>query len=181
MSTSTSKNMSPEAQKLNTELTALFDISKKIHKIHTNNNKTQCLWYSRVTTLQSAYIKSKRRPDKWNDMMEKFFYKYKSDLVKDIFLGDEDTMGVNDEWIKNTESFEGAKKSKKAKKAKSGWGSKQMTCKGHVIYFDPKITAASIPIALTEAWQEGKVKSGDLVVLAAFGSGFTWGSVIIRW
>ncbi|MDF4222399.1 ketoacyl-ACP synthase III [Maribacter sp. M208] len=42
-------------------------------------------------------------------------------------------------------------------------------------------TAASIPIALTEAWQEGKVKSGDLVVLAAFGSGFTWGSVIIRW
>ncbi|WP_424001736.1 3-oxoacyl-ACP synthase III family protein [Maribacter sp. IgM3_T14_3] len=42
-------------------------------------------------------------------------------------------------------------------------------------------TAASIPIALTEAWEEGKVKSGDLVVLAAFGSGFTWGSVIIRW
>jgi 3-oxoacyl-[acyl-carrier-protein] synthase-3 len=42
-------------------------------------------------------------------------------------------------------------------------------------------TAASIPIALTEAWEHGKVKSGDLVVLAAFGSGFTWGSVIIRW
>ncbi len=42
-------------------------------------------------------------------------------------------------------------------------------------------TAASIPIALTEAWEKGKVKDGDLVVLAAFGSGFTWGSVIIRW
>lgn len=42
-------------------------------------------------------------------------------------------------------------------------------------------TAASIPIALTEAWEAGKVKSGDLVVLAAFGSGFTWGSAIIRW
>jgi 3-oxoacyl-[acyl-carrier-protein] synthase-3 len=42
-------------------------------------------------------------------------------------------------------------------------------------------TAASIPIALTEAWEQGKIKSGDLVVLAAFGSGFTWGSVIIRW
>lgn len=42
-------------------------------------------------------------------------------------------------------------------------------------------TAASIPIALTEAWEAGKVKSGDLVVLAAFGSGFTWGSVIIKW
>ena len=42
-------------------------------------------------------------------------------------------------------------------------------------------TAGSIPIALTEAWQEGKIKSGDLIVLAAFGSGFTWGSTIIRW
>ncbi len=42
-------------------------------------------------------------------------------------------------------------------------------------------TAASIPIALTEAWELGKIKSGDLVVLAAFGSGFTWASAIIRW
>lgn len=42
-------------------------------------------------------------------------------------------------------------------------------------------TAASIPIALTEAWEQGKVKAGDTVVLAAFGSGFTWGSVIIKW
>ncbi len=42
-------------------------------------------------------------------------------------------------------------------------------------------TAASIPIALTEAWEAGKIKKGDIVVLAAFGSGFTWGSAIIRW
>ena len=42
-------------------------------------------------------------------------------------------------------------------------------------------TAGSIPIALTEAWEEGKIHEGDLVVLAAFGSGFTWGSSIIRW
>ncbi|GEL11691.1 3-oxoacyl-[acyl-carrier-protein] synthase-3 [Flavobacterium glycines] len=42
-------------------------------------------------------------------------------------------------------------------------------------------TAASIPIALTEAWEQGKIKSGDIVVLAAFGSGFTWASAIIRW
>jgi 3-oxoacyl-[acyl-carrier-protein] synthase-3 len=42
-------------------------------------------------------------------------------------------------------------------------------------------TAASIPIALTEAWEEGKVKEGSKVVLAAFGSGFTWGSVMIQW
>lgn len=42
-------------------------------------------------------------------------------------------------------------------------------------------TAASVIIALTEAWEEGKIKAGDNVVLAAFGSGFTWGSVIIKW
>jgi 3-oxoacyl-[acyl-carrier-protein] synthase-3 len=42
-------------------------------------------------------------------------------------------------------------------------------------------TAASIPIALCEAWQEGKIKEGDLVCLAAFGSGFTWGSALIKW
>lgn len=42
-------------------------------------------------------------------------------------------------------------------------------------------TAASIIIALTEAYEKGKIKDNDLVVLAAFGSGFTWGSVIIRW
>lgn len=42
-------------------------------------------------------------------------------------------------------------------------------------------TAASIPIALCEAVEAGAVKSGDLVCLAAFGSGFTWGSALIRW
>ena len=42
-------------------------------------------------------------------------------------------------------------------------------------------TAASIPLALSEAVQEGKVKRGDLVCLAAFGSGFTWASALIKW
>ena len=42
-------------------------------------------------------------------------------------------------------------------------------------------TAASVIIALTEAWELGKIKDNDLVILAAFGAGFTWGSVIIRW
>lgn len=42
-------------------------------------------------------------------------------------------------------------------------------------------TAASIPIALCEAVEAGAVKEGDLVCLAAFGSGFTWGASLIRW
>lgn len=42
-------------------------------------------------------------------------------------------------------------------------------------------TAASVPIALCEAWQEGRIHKGDLVCLAAFGSGFTWASALIRW
>ncbi|HET6769515.1 MAG TPA: beta-ketoacyl-ACP synthase III [Chitinophagaceae bacterium] len=42
-------------------------------------------------------------------------------------------------------------------------------------------TAASIPIALCEAWEMGKIKEGDLVCLAAFGSGFTWASALLKW
>lgn len=42
-------------------------------------------------------------------------------------------------------------------------------------------TAASIPIAMSEAWEEGRIKPNDLVCLAAFGSGFTWASALIRW
>jgi len=42
-------------------------------------------------------------------------------------------------------------------------------------------TAASIPIALCEAWENGRVQDHDLVCLAAFGSGFTWGSALLKW
>ena len=42
-------------------------------------------------------------------------------------------------------------------------------------------TAASIPIALSEAMNEGRVNKGDIVVFAAFGSGFTWASAIVKW
>jgi 3-oxoacyl-[acyl-carrier-protein] synthase-3 len=42
-------------------------------------------------------------------------------------------------------------------------------------------TAASIPIALDECVEQGRIREGDLVCLAAFGSGFTWGSTLIRW
>lgn len=41
-------------------------------------------------------------------------------------------------------------------------------------------TGASIPIAMSEAWAEGKIIEGKLVCLAAFGSGFTWASALIR-
>lgn len=42
-------------------------------------------------------------------------------------------------------------------------------------------TAASIPIAISEALEEGLIKDNSLVCLAAFGSGFTWGASLIRW
>ena len=52
--------------------------------------------------------------------------------------------------------------------------------------FATKATAALVercllPLALDEAVQEGQPKSGDLLCLAAFGSGFTWGAALIRW
>lgn len=42
-------------------------------------------------------------------------------------------------------------------------------------------TAASIPIALHEAVQEGRVKEGDHILMASFGAGLTWGAAIVRW
>jgi 3-oxoacyl-[acyl-carrier-protein] synthase-3 len=42
-------------------------------------------------------------------------------------------------------------------------------------------TAATIPLALSEAYQMKKLEKGDLVVFAAFGGGFTWGSSLLRW
>ncbi|NQV38718.1 MAG: ketoacyl-ACP synthase III [Candidatus Marinimicrobia bacterium] len=42
-------------------------------------------------------------------------------------------------------------------------------------------TGASIPIAMTEAYREGRFKKGDIIILAAFGAGFTWASAAIRW
>lgn len=42
-------------------------------------------------------------------------------------------------------------------------------------------TAATIPIAMSEAWEQGRIKEGDLICLAAFGSGFTWASALLNW
>ena len=42
-------------------------------------------------------------------------------------------------------------------------------------------TAATIPVGLAEAQREGRVQDGDLVLLASFGAGFTWGSLLLRW
>ncbi len=42
-------------------------------------------------------------------------------------------------------------------------------------------TAASIPMALRVAYEDGRLNEGDLVVLCAFGAGFTWGSTLLRW
>ena len=42
-------------------------------------------------------------------------------------------------------------------------------------------SSASIPLALAQAEEEGRLKPGMLVMLVAFGAGFTWGSAVIRW
>lgn len=42
-------------------------------------------------------------------------------------------------------------------------------------------TAGTIPIALSQAWEQGRIKEGDLICLAAFGSGFAWASALLRW
>lgn len=50
----------------------------------------------------------------------------------------------------------------------------------NIMYYG-NTTAATIPIALSEAWEQRKLKEGDLVCLAAFGSGFSWASALLNW
>ena len=42
-------------------------------------------------------------------------------------------------------------------------------------------TAGTIPIAMNEAIETGRIKDGDTILLAAFGAGFTWGSMLLKW
>ena len=42
-------------------------------------------------------------------------------------------------------------------------------------------SAASVPMALDVAVRDGRIRSGDLLLLEAFGGGFTWGSALVRW
>ena len=42
-------------------------------------------------------------------------------------------------------------------------------------------TAATIPLALSEAYWSDRLQKGDRILLSAFGAGFTWGSVLLRW
>ena len=42
-------------------------------------------------------------------------------------------------------------------------------------------TAATIPLCLSEWWQEGKIKKGHNLVLSSFGAGYTWGAVLVKW
>ena len=42
-------------------------------------------------------------------------------------------------------------------------------------------TAGTIPIAMNEAVEDGQIQDGDIILLAAFGAGFTWGSILLKW
>ena len=42
-------------------------------------------------------------------------------------------------------------------------------------------TSATLPTALHQSLEAGKLKKGDLAVFAAFGAGFTWGGALMRW
>ena len=50
----------------------------------------------------------------------------------------------------------------------------------NIMYYG-NTTAATIPIALSEAWGQNKIQKGDLICLAALGSGFSWGSALLNW
>ena len=42
-------------------------------------------------------------------------------------------------------------------------------------------TAATIPLGIVDAYDQGRLKKDDLLLMSAFGGGFTWGSVLVKW
>ena len=50
-----------------------------------------------------------------------------------------------------------------------------------IIHKYGNLSSASIPVALDEAVNEGKIKKGDNMVLVGFGGGLTWGSILLKW
>jgi 3-oxoacyl-[acyl-carrier-protein] synthase-3 len=50
-----------------------------------------------------------------------------------------------------------------------------------VIHKYGNMSAATVPICLDEAFRAGRIKDGDILVLAAFGTGFTWAAMVIKW
>lgn len=49
------------------------------------------------------------------------------------------------------------------------------------VHLHGNTSAASVPLALSAAVADGRIKKGDLVMLEAMGGGFTWGAVLVRW
>ena len=49
------------------------------------------------------------------------------------------------------------------------------------VHLHANTSAASIPLALDTACRDGRIRSGDLVMIEAMGGGFTWGSALVRW
>ena len=49
------------------------------------------------------------------------------------------------------------------------------------VHLHGNTSAASVPLALSVAVADGRIKKGDLVLLEAMGGGFTWGAVLVRW
>jgi 3-oxoacyl-[acyl-carrier-protein] synthase-3 len=43
------------------------------------------------------------------------------------------------------------------------------------------MSAATIPVAIDEAWRQGRIQDGDILLLTAFGTGFTWAAAALRW
>ena len=126
-----------DLEALDLHINGLIDVSKSINE--EANGSKQTVWLTRLLKFQSSYIKSSN-PLGWVKMFSDFYTTHKAKIDHEIFTDNGETSKVNDEWLKTTASNEGSSSSK-------SWGPKSMTCKGLVIYFDPKIVSVSIPIS----------------------------------
>lgn len=132
-----------------------FDIAiRALHKCITDLHDTvngrvssdrHALWMVRTSNFMTAYSKV-NKPSAFKGMFLNFFNENKTSILAEIFTEREGRLTVNDKWLRTTKDFE-AKAGAPQNAQDSSWTPGGLTCKGLVIYFNPKRKSVSIPIS----------------------------------
>ena len=105
-------------------------------------------------------------------------FRFAVGLVADVIDGTLAKAGVSAEDVDWFVPHQANKRIIDATARKFGWPDEKVVV---TVGEHGNTSAASIPLALDAAHRDGRVKSGDLVMLEAMGGGFTWGASLVRW
>ncbi len=117
-------------------------------------------------------------PDMWPQMDGRTVFKFAVTHLCEVIQNTLEKTGTNPDEIKYVMPHQANIRINQMVAQKLAWPPEKFL---HNIQHYGNTTAASIPLLLDETYRTGSLQQGDLLLLAAFGSGFTWGSVLLRW